>query len=90
MPDRGTSLSVTEGVAASGAVILSIGELVLGPEDEAVWTGTGLETAATGTFLNKPCWLPVLDTEDYKGQKIMKAHEFHCNVASTLYKFSHN
>lgn len=50
-----TSLSVTEGVAASGAVVLRKAELVLGPEEAAAWTATGVETAATGTFLSKPC-----------------------------------
>lgn len=60
-----TSFPVVEGVVESGAVILSIAELVLGPEEEAAGTETGVETTATGTFLNKPCWLPVLDTDDY-------------------------
>lgn len=49
-----TSLSVTEDVAASGAVGLSIAELVLGPMEEEVWRVAGVETA-TGTFLSKPC-----------------------------------
>lgn len=42
-----TSLSVTEDVAASGAVGLSTAELVL--EVEEAWTVAGVETA-TGTF----------------------------------------
>lgn len=58
-----TSLSVTEEVAASGGVGLSTAELVLGPEEEEAWTAAGVETA-TGTFLSKPCWLTVLDTDD--------------------------
>lgn len=49
-----TSLSVTEEVAASGAVGLSTAELVLGPEQEDTWTVDGVEAAA-GTFLSKPC-----------------------------------
>lgn len=85
-----TSLSVIEGVAASGAVILSIAELVLGPEEEAAWTGTGVETAATGTFLSKPCWLPVLDTDDYKGDQKVKRVFFKYKVASTLDTPSYN
>lgn len=48
-----TSLSVTEGEAASGAVGLSTAELVLGPEGEGR-TVAGVETA-TGSFLSKPC-----------------------------------
>lgn len=58
-----TSLSVTEGVAASGGVGLSTAELVLDPVEEDNWTVAGVD-AATGTFLSKPCWLTVLDTDD--------------------------
>lgn len=60
----GTSLSVTEGVAASGAVILSRLELVFGPEEEPACPDTGVETPATGAFLSKPCWLSMLDIDD--------------------------
>lgn len=49
-----TSLSVTEGVAASGGVGLSTAELVLDPVEEDNWTVAGVD-AATGTFLSKPC-----------------------------------
>lgn len=59
-----TSLSVTEGVAASGAVTLSGVQFVLGPEEEAAWAETGVETAATGALLSKPCWLSILDMDD--------------------------
>lgn len=63
--ESGTSLSVTDGVAASGAVILSRLELVFGPEEEPACPETGVETApATGAFLSKPCWLSMLDIDD--------------------------
>lgn len=81
-----TSLSATEGIAASEAVVLRIAELVLGPEEAEAWTATGVETAATGTFLSKPCWLPVLDTDDYKkGHQAVMGTILEYKIASTLF-----
>lgn len=65
MVESVTSLSVTEEVAASGAVALSTAEFVLAPDDGGAGAGAGVETAS-GTFLSKPCWLTVLDTDDWK------------------------
>lgn len=47
-----TSWSVTEDVAASGAVGLSTAELVFGPEEGGAWPMIGVEA---GAFLSKPC-----------------------------------
>lgn len=54
MVESVTSLSVTEEVAASGAVALSTTEFVLATDDGGAGAGAGVETAS-GTFLSKPC-----------------------------------
>lgn len=58
-----TSLSATRGAADSGAVFLRMVPFVLGPEETAVWTGPGMETGVSGTFLSRLCWLSALHTE---------------------------
>lgn len=59
---------MTEALAASAAVGLSTAELVLGPEEEGAGGAAGVEAAA-GSFLSRPCWLIVLDMDDWRGQR---------------------